>query len=159
MPVQPPSYHPSAKDDVLVFFAKVFAELNRDLDLDSKERDLTDIPAVYQHAGGGFWVLRDGEEGPVIGTIALRRLDDDCAEIKRFYLRAAWHGQGLGKRLLEMAIAHARDQGFGRIRLDTTTRSAAAIRLFESYGFTAIGRYNDDPFAELFFELELGRDG
>ena len=140
---------------MLTFFAKVFSELGRDFDPISKERDLADISAVYQTSGGEFWMLRNGEEGPVIGTIALRRLGDDCAELKRFYLLEAWHGMGLGKKLLEAAIAHARDQGFARVRLDTTLKSEAAIRLFEAAGFTRIERYNEDRFAELFFELDL----
>lgn len=148
-------YQPSARNEVLAFFAKVFSELGRDFDLISKERDLADVPAVYQSSGGGFWMIRNGTEGPVIGTIALRHLEKDCAELKRFYLLAAWQGQGLGRTLLETAIAHARNQDFGRIRLDTTSKSTVAIRLFEANGFTAIGRYNDDPYAELFFELDL----
>lgn len=140
---------------MLAFFAKVFSELGRDFDSISKERDLADIPADYQHSGGEFWMLRDGEEGPVIGTIALRWLGDDSAEVKRFYLLEEWRGRGLGKKLLETAIAYAREQGFARVRLDTTLKSEAAIRLFEAAGFTRIERYNEDRFAELFFELDL----
>jgi hypothetical protein len=79
------SYHPSFKEEVLTFFSKVFSELGRDLDLISKEGDLADIPGVHQSSGGGFWILRDGVDGTVIGTVALRRLDEDCAELKRFY--------------------------------------------------------------------------
>ncbi|MEK7953358.1 GNAT family N-acetyltransferase [Luteolibacter soli] len=149
-------YQPPASDEVVAFFTKVFGELDRDFDLISKERDLADIPAAYQHSGGEFWMLRDGEDGLVTGTIALRRLDEECAELKRFYLLAAWHGRGLGRRLLETAIGHAREQGFARIRLDTTTKSTAAIRLFEANGFIPIERYNDDSFAERFYELDLG---
>ena len=100
-------------------------------------------------------MLRDNADGPVVGTIALRHWQGDCAELKRFYLLEAWRGMGLGKSLLETAIAHARDQGFARVRLDTTLKSEAAIRLFEAAGFTRIERYNEDHFAELFFELDL----
>jgi len=149
------SYEASAKDEVLAFFAQVFTELGRVFDPVSKEQDLADISAAYQHSGGEFWNLRGSVDGPVIGTIALRRLGDDCAEVKRFYLLDAWRGKGLGKRLMKTAIAHARDQGFARVRLDTTLKSEAAIRLFEAAGFTRIERYNEDRFAELFFELNL----
>lgn len=140
MPARPIPYHPAAGDEVLAFFARVFAELGHDFDPASKDRDLADIPTEYPCAGGGFWMVRDGDDGPVVGTIALRRLGEDAAELKRFYVREAWQGRGLGKRLLETAIARAREQGIGRIRLDTTAKSAAAIRLFERRGFTAIGR-------------------
>lgn len=149
------TYSPPHRQKLLTFFAEVFHELGRDFDSISKDGDLADIAAAYQHSGGEFWMLRNGVEGPVLGTIALRRLDDDCAELKRFYLLEAWRGRGLGKRLLETAITHARDQGFARVRLDTTLKSEEAIRLFEATGFTRIERYNDDRFAGLFFELDL----
>lgn len=159
MSIHQEPYRPSARGEVLAFLSEVFAEMGHDFDLLAKDRDLADIPAVYQHSGGGFWILREEADGPVIGTAALRRLDEECAEFKRFYVRGAWRGRGLGKRLLETAVAHAVEQGFARIRLDTIAKSAAAIRRFEAAGFAAVGRYNDDPHAELFFELDLGRGG
>jgi len=39
--------------------------------------------------------------------------------------------------------------------LDTTPKSAAAIRLFRNLGFREIPRYNEDPFAEIFMEKDL----
>jgi ribosomal protein S18 acetylase RimI-like enzyme len=75
--------------------------------------------------------------------------------VKRFYLLSDYRDKGCGKKLLEKAIQTAPRFGFKRLRLDTTSRSAAAIHLFQKYGFKEITRYNDNPRAEFFFELIL----
>jgi hypothetical protein len=52
-------------------------------------------------------------------------------------------------------IAHAKAGSWKNLRLDTTSKSPAAISLFRKHGFVEIVRYNDDPFAEIFMELSL----
>jgi GNAT superfamily N-acetyltransferase len=45
------------------------------------------------------------------------------------YLRPGQRGRGLGKRLLEVALDHARQTGADVVRLDTSERMVAAQRL------------------------------
>lgn len=45
-------------------------------------------------------------------------------------------GSGLGSRLLEHAVAHARANGFSRITLLTDKMNAGAIRFYQRQGFT-----------------------
>jgi putative acetyltransferase len=52
------------------------------------------------------------------------------------YLHRAYRGRGLGRRLLEDALANARRLGFARMTLETASVLKEAIRLYESYGFT-----------------------
>jgi putative acetyltransferase len=61
----------------------------------------------------------------------------------------------LGTLLLRHAIGQARDAGFQTVRLDTIRNSGPAVRLFERHRFTEIPRYNDNPDADLFMELNL----
>ena len=51
------------------------------------------------------------------------------------YLHRAYRGKGLGRRLLEDALARARQAGFRRITLETASVLKEAIRLYERYGF------------------------
>lgn len=44
-------------------------------------------------------------------------------------------GRGIGSRLLEHAVAYARDRGFTRITLLTDRDNAGAQRLYERHGF------------------------
>lgn len=46
---------------------------------------------------------------------------------------------------------------FAHLRLDTIRNSGPALHLFEKHGFVEIPRYNENPDADLFMELDLGR--
>ena len=53
----------------------------------------------------------------------------------------AWRGQGLGRQLMEAAIAEAKSwPGFCRIELICVTWNTGAIALYESLGFQLEGR-------------------
>jgi putative acetyltransferase len=56
-------------------------------------------------------------------------------ELRKMYLRAASRGLGLGKRLLDVAVAWARERGGTRLVLDTTEQMARAIEFYEAHGF------------------------
>jgi putative acetyltransferase len=51
------------------------------------------------------------------------------------YLRRDYRAKGLGRQLLEHALAEARRLGFGTITLETASVLKEAIRLYECYGF------------------------
>jgi putative acetyltransferase len=50
-------------------------------------------------------------------------------------LLPAWRGQGLGRRLIEAAIARAWGRGLTRVELEVRVDNAPAIRLYERVGF------------------------
>jgi ribosomal protein S18 acetylase RimI-like enzyme len=146
-------YRPSEQGDLVRFFREVLGDLGFDFDLETKGRDLCRIPEVYQSNDGRF--LLAGRGGRVIGTIAVRQLDEGTCELKRFYVLKDERGNGVGTDLLDQLIAHAKAGPCDRMRLDTSSRSPAAVSLFRKRGFVEIPRYNDDPFAEVFMELSL----
>ena len=113
--------------------------------------DLRRIPSEYQSNGGGFWLMF--LSGRVVGTVAVRRLPGNVAEVKRLNIVPQQRGQGLGGQLFRHALAHAAGAGFDAVRLDTIRNPGPALRLFEKYGFVEIPRYNDNADADLFMEL------
>ena len=145
------SYTDSDRENTLRFFRKVFSGLGFAFDLDGKDADLSAISDRYQTRGGTF--LLANRDDQIVGSIGLRRLDEECLELKRFYVAAEYRRNRIGTRLLQDAIAHASRGAARRIRLDTSRKSPAAISLFRKHGFVEIARYNDDPFAEVFMEL------
>ena len=124
-----------------------------DPELDS---DLIDPRAHYD----AVWVVLRHEN--VVGSVAMRRVDEATAELKRMYLDAEVRGRGLGKRLLATALAWARGQGFSRVVLDTTDSMHAARALYESAGFERTGTRTErgavDSRCEVLYALELSRD-
>lgn len=49
-------------------------------------------------------------------------------------------GRGLGKRLVDLAIAHARDSGWDTVFLETTGGLDASMRIYEKLGFVVAKR-------------------
>jgi putative acetyltransferase len=100
----------------------------------STDADLSDIEQSYFARGGTFFVL-EAESGSIIGAYGLYRMDTGTCELRKMYLRAEHRGQGLGKRLLDHALAQARELGFQKVVLETASVLKEAIALYESYGF------------------------
>lgn len=135
------------------FWREVYAEIEFSLDLDGKHGDLRRIPSTYPTTQGGFWLVRD--QGRIMGTVALRGLLPEIAELKRLVLRREAQGKRRGLALAQHALAEARRLGFRRVRLDTTLKAQTALRLFRGLGFVEIARYNDNPDAEFWMERDL----
>lgn len=101
--------------------------------------------------GVAFFVIR--QDGAAAGCGGVQPVDDGYGEIKRMYVRPAFRGLGLGKRLLEHLADHARAQGLPCLRLETGIHQQEAIRLYEVFGFTRIppfGPYREDPLSRYY---------
>jgi len=94
-------------------------------------------------------------DGTTVGCGALRPLDDGVAEIKRMWVDPTVRGLGLGRRLLVQLEELAVNAGCHLIRLDTNGSLTEAIGLYERHGYRRIPRYNDNPYAQVWFEKVL----
>ena len=116
----------------LVF--SVLAEYALKPDPDCTDADVKDIERSYFGQGGVFYVLEE-EDGSVVGAYGLYRIDKKRCELRKMYLCRSYRGKGLGKFLLEDALARARQMGFETVTLETTSVLKEAIGLYKSYGF------------------------
>ena len=66
-------------------------------------------------------------------------------ELKRLWIREAFRGLGLGRRLTETALAAAEAAGYARICLDTLPMMGEAQALYRSLGFEEIAPYYHNP--------------
>ncbi|CAN5115975.1 helix-turn-helix domain-containing GNAT family N-acetyltransferase [soil metagenome] len=94
-------------------------------------------------------------DGRPVACGGLQRIGDGVGEIKRMWVDPGWRGAGLGARLLRHLEQVAATAGHRVVRLDTNGTLAEAIAMYERAGYVAIERYNDNPYAELFFEKPL----
>ena len=95
--------------------------------------DLENPDKFYSQVGGIFYLLLNREQ--VIGTVAVRKINDKFAEIKRMYLLPEYRGLGWGTQLLEKVLAFCREKGFKTCILDTNVTQEAAQKLYAKYGF------------------------
>lgn len=149
------SIEPLTAADVAAFrtlVVDVLAEfgMREDPELDA---DLHSPLDAYEHV----WVARRGAE--VVGSAALRRVDEATFYLKRMYLRGPLRGRGLGARLLAVALDAARQAGARQVQLDTSTEMVAAQHLYERAGFRRIGTRTEagtrDSRCEVLYALDL----
>ncbi|WP_299921609.1 helix-turn-helix domain-containing GNAT family N-acetyltransferase [uncultured Pelagimonas sp.] len=95
-------------------------------------------------------------DGLPIGCCALKGQSDGMGEVKRMWVSPSARGLGLAKQLMFQIEDHARSLGMTRLRLDTNGKLTAALSLYRNDGWQDIPRYNDNPYAEFFFEKRLG---
>lgn len=130
--------------------AAYFAELDRRFEggFDPGTKGYTDP----KDAGAFYLARRDGKP---IACGALKRVDAATAEIKRMWVSPDSRGQGVAKALLAALEAEAARLGAKRIVLDTNKALGEAHALYRKAGYREIARFNDNPYAHLWFEKAL----
>ena len=97
------------------------------------DQDLHHIEAEYVATGGEFLVGVTGE--CVVAMGALKRHTDRCAEITRMRVHPDVQRRGLGAQLLEALERCARQRGVTTLRVETTAKQKAALRLYTGKGY------------------------
>jgi DNA-binding MarR family transcriptional regulator/ribosomal protein S18 acetylase RimI-like enzyme len=135
--------------------ARYFAELDRRFEdgFDPGDASIEDAKSLRAPHGCFLVAVSDGR---TVACGGVRRLSNDAAEIKRMWVDEDWRGLGLGSRMLNTLEVRARELGHSIVRLDTNATLTEAIALYERVGYRAIGRYNDNPHAQRWFEKSLG---
>ena len=121
-------------DRVVALVSGVLSEFDLPFDLESKDSDLKDLEESYLRSGGIFEVLED-RDGNLLGAYGLFRLTNETCELRKMYFVAEIRGIGLGRRVLERAVNHARRLGYQSIMLETISVLKDAIRLYTRFGF------------------------
>ena len=87
-----------------------------------------------------------------VGCIALKGTDKGYAEIKRMWIAEQARGSGLARQLMARIEMIASELGVTLLRLDSNSALQNAIAIYRHWGWAEIARFNDDPYAEVFFE-------
>jgi len=101
----------------------------------NENTQLTEVPPTDFHTeqGGAFVLLRYGDQ--TIAGGAIRRYDDETAEVKRMWTSHLHRRQGLGRRVLAELEAAAIDLGYRKLYLTTGPRQPEAAGLYLAAGF------------------------
>ena len=109
-------------------------------DPDDTDADIDNIETAYFKRGGVFYILQE-QDAAAIGCYGLYPLGQGVCELRKMYLVHASRGKGLGRFMLEDALAEARRMEFRTVVLETASVLKEAIGLYESYGF---GQYEPE---------------
>jgi [ribosomal protein S18]-alanine N-acetyltransferase len=98
--------------------------------------------AELQNRVAHFYVAESRESPRLVGFLIFWRLGDEL-ELHKIAVAGGGQRQGTGSRLLEFFIGKARSWGCRRALLEVRAGNAAAIRLYEKYAFSRVGRRRD----------------
>lgn len=102
---------------------------------------------------GAFLVGRFNGQPAACGV--LLTLEAGSGEIKRMWVDRPHRGLGLGARMLHSLEEQAAALGHTRVLLDTNRSLDEAKAMYRAHGYTEIARYNDNPYADHWFEKSL----
>lgn len=112
----------------------VFKEYEINLPEGYSFADVENIEEQYLNQNGEFIVLV--KEQRIIGFFALLPSGNNQIELKRLYLTVEERGKGFGKYMLNMALKLAKESGYSRLFLETTSKFFEAVALYRKFGFT-----------------------
>lgn len=142
--------HPDAR----YCLAEYVAELNRRSDRPfDPSVGATALPHEVRPPAGDFFVAY--LHGEAIGCGAIKHHPGAITDIKRMWIAPSARGLGLGRRLLEHLEAAARAGGARVAHIETSATLTEALALYRSTGWVEVAPFNDEPFADHWFEKKL----
>lgn len=102
--------------------------------LETKDRETLGDPenTILRKGGKVFLAYAQGE---AVGCVALIPMGDGVYELSKMAVAPRMRGQGVGRRILEHAIAQARELGARSLFLGSNSVLKNAVHLYESIGF------------------------
>lgn len=86
------------------------------------------------------------DEDIPVGSAGFKKYDDECAEVKRVFIKREYRGKGISKKLMELLEERAKNKGYKYLILESGEPLAAAMSLYRKIGYKVIpnyGQYKD----------------
>lgn len=123
-------------------YAPYFEQYNREWIEENYVLEALDL-YLLQHPEQS--ILKDGGEiffarynGAIIGTVAMKKKNDEEYELSKMAVSSKIRGIGAGKLLCEVVIERARELGAKKVFLYSNTIQSVAIKLYRKLGFIEI---------------------
>jgi N-acetylglutamate synthase-like GNAT family acetyltransferase len=145
-------------DDATAFRTLNEEWITRHFTLEAKDIETLGDPenSILRKGGHIFMVYADREP---VGSVALMPMSSGVYELSKMAVSPHLRGQGIGRRLLEHAIAQARLIGAKSLFLGSSSKLPNAVHLYESVGFRHVPPETLPPMqytrANLFMEMTL----
>lgn len=107
------------------------------------ESELTDLKGHYGAPFGAIVLAR--VDGTPAGCVMLRGIGESVSEMKRLFVRPAFRGLGLGRRMIDKLMKLSCKRGYARMRFEAGALQSEADALYRSMGFVSIPPYYACP--------------
>lgn len=117
-----------------------FARLNIDwlerfFVVEPVDREVLHDPETHILAHGGRILFAIDAHERAIGTVALKREGEGVYELTKMAVEPERQGAGVGRALMIAALAAYRELGGKELFLESSSKLAPALKLYESVGF------------------------
>jgi len=129
--------------DAEQLFREYAGSLEIDLAFQDFAKELTIIGVQYNKPQGALILAYI--DSHAVACAAVRKLDDETAELKRMYVQPQFRGLKIAQKLLQMSLDIAHNLHYKKIRLDTIPSMKPAQQLYLSNGFYIIEPYRFNP--------------
>lgn len=102
----------------------------------SLREEIDRIPAYYGERGGSFWIAE--QDGVLVGTYGLERIDARTAELRRMYVVPEARRRGIARAMLAHAEQYCRAADLARLQLATAELQQAALAFYRAAGFRVL---------------------
>jgi ribosomal protein S18 acetylase RimI-like enzyme len=118
---------------------------------DWRFRKARDVDRDIDFHGAQVAVAADEETSAVVGYVTMQcDPDTQIGWIHNLAVSPLARGQGLGRRLIEHALAHFRASGMSVAKIETLEQNAIGRHLYPSVGFVEVAR-------QIHFAMPLGK--
>jgi putative acetyltransferase len=131
MNIRPATNNDAEKVKAVIF--SVLREYGLKPDSNSIDKDLDSIEESYFSNSGFFGVVEINNA--IVATVGLHKVNDTTCELRKMYSLPNQRGKGLGKSMLEFALAKARELDYSHVVLETASPLKEAINLYKKFGF------------------------
>lgn len=106
------------------------------------DSEVDEMYQAYDNAQSRFFVIADQDQkiygcggiGPLVNGPV------DTCELKKMYFYPEVRGLGLGKEMMDLSLAAARELGYKYCYLETVRHMVRANHLYDKYGFEKLAR-------------------
>lgn len=149
--IQPATFHDAGalRDLSEQTFIDTYAVYNTPENMEkhiSEKFTLKQIQAELSDTSVQYLLLK--KEGQLIGFTKLIKNhapkelpSENVIEIERFYVDKAFHGQNLGKHLMQSSLDWCKKSGFATVWLGVWEENARALQFYTKMGFEKIGEH------------------
>jgi ribosomal protein S18 acetylase RimI-like enzyme len=142
-----PTDHLAVRQLTIAAFEGVSIDHNIDMRLgllagrDWRYRKSRDIDRDIDELGAQVAVASDDDSGTVVGYVTMQSdFETRIGWIHNLAVAQEARGQGLGRRLIEHALAHFRSAGMTIAKIETLEQNAVGRHLYPSLGFVEVAR-------------------
>ncbi|WP_199192815.1 bifunctional helix-turn-helix transcriptional regulator/GNAT family N-acetyltransferase [Allosphingosinicella deserti] len=145
--------HPQSSE-ALYCLREYYAELDRRFEGGFEVARSRDPDSGDMVAPRGTFLVAMIDDLP-LGCVGLKRTGESCAEVKRLWVSGSARGLGIARELMVSVEEAALSFGVRKLVLDTNRALEEALAMYRAWGWREIARFNDDPYADFFFEKML----